>query len=398
MLTSYNNNIFSNKMKLQSEAVADNANDVFFDDNAFINPFAPPSTSSTESSSQYVDPSKMHTTMEPRNVKEVMTDAGWIEAMQDKLLQFKRLGLDEENKARLVVRGYRQEKGIDFEESFAPVTRMEAIRIFLAYVAHKLFTIYQMDVKTAFLHGSLKEEVYVCQPEGFIGADQPSHVYKLKKALYGLKQASRAWYDELSKFLLQNHFTKGTTNLTLFTRRYDNNILVYTKDSGFELTTFSDVDHAGCKDTFKSTFGGTQFLGEKLSVIAVSCNPVQHSRTKHIAVRYHFIKEHVEKGSDNANYTRKRSKLDKHGHGNEKSAKETEGGLVIRVPRYDVAELNVIKASHWLGHLKKGHADMKESTPINEICTKTSAKEAQRSDTRNAMLAIRVLTQSIQRS
>nr|GFC64701.1 retrovirus-related Pol polyprotein from transposon TNT 1-94 [Tanacetum cinerariifolium] len=96
------------------------------------------------------------------------------------------------NKSRLVVRGYRQEEGLDFEESFAPVARMEAIRIFLAYAAHKSFTVFQMDVKTTFLHGSLKEDVYVCQPEGFIDADHPIHVYKLKKALYGLKQAPRA--------------------------------------------------------------------------------------------------------------------------------------------------------------------------------------------------------------
>nr|GFB62976.1 retrovirus-related Pol polyprotein from transposon TNT 1-94 [Tanacetum cinerariifolium] len=95
------------------------------------------------------------------------------------------------NKSRLVVRGYRQEEGIDFEESFASVARMEAIRIFLAYAAHKSFIVFQMDVKTAFLHGSLKEDVDVCQPEGFIDADHPSHVYKLKKALYGLKQAPR---------------------------------------------------------------------------------------------------------------------------------------------------------------------------------------------------------------
>nr|GFA72618.1 copia protein [Tanacetum cinerariifolium] len=118
-----------------------------------------------------------------------------------------------------------------------------------------------MDVKTAFLHGSLKENVYVCQPKGFIDADHPSHVFKLKKALYGLKQASRAWYDELSKFLLQDHFFKGTIDLTLFIRRFQDDILV---DSGFELTGFSDADYAGCKDTFKSTSGGAQFLGEKL--------------------------------------------------------------------------------------------------------------------------------------
>ncbi|GJU77955.1 retrovirus-related pol polyprotein from transposon TNT 1-94 [Tanacetum coccineum] len=108
------------------------------------------------------------------------------------------------NKTCLVVRGYLQEEGTYFEESFAPIARMEAIRIFLAYAAHKSFIVFKMDVKTAFLHGTLKEDVYVCQPEGFIDADHRFHVYKLKKALYGLKQAPRAGYDELSKFLLQN--------------------------------------------------------------------------------------------------------------------------------------------------------------------------------------------------
>nr|GEU47248.1 retrovirus-related Pol polyprotein from transposon TNT 1-94 [Tanacetum cinerariifolium] len=173
---------------------------------------------------------------------------------QQKLLQFKRLDVwvlvpapdnispltlkwlfknkhDEEqtvirNKSRLVVRGYRQEEGIDFKESFALVARMEVIRIFLAYAAHKSFSVFQMDVKTTFLHGSLKEDVYVCQPEGFIDADHPSHVYKLKKALYGLKQAPRAWYDELSTFLLHNHFFKGTIDPTLFIRRFHNDIFV----------------------------------------------------------------------------------------------------------------------------------------------------------------------------
>nr|GEX04122.1 copia protein [Tanacetum cinerariifolium] len=95
------------------------------------------------------------------------------------------------------------------QNSSRPVAQMEAIRILLAYATHKGFTLYQMDVKTAFLHGSLKEDVYVCQPEGFINADYRSHVYKLKKALYGLKQVPRAWYDELSTFLLQNDFSQG---------------------------------------------------------------------------------------------------------------------------------------------------------------------------------------------
>nr|GFC23306.1 integrase, catalytic region, zinc finger, CCHC-type, peptidase aspartic, catalytic [Tanacetum cinerariifolium] len=143
-------------------------------------------------------------TMEPKNVKEAMIDPAWIESMQEELLQFKRMDVwvlvsapdnilpltlkwifknkhDEEqmvirNKSRLVVRGYRQEEGLDFEESFASVARMVAIRIFLAYAAHKSFTMFQMDVKTAFLYGSLKEDVYMCQPEGFIDADHPSHV------------------------------------------------------------------------------------------------------------------------------------------------------------------------------------------------------------------------------
>ncbi|GKF41822.1 retrovirus-related pol polyprotein from transposon TNT 1-94, partial [Tanacetum coccineum] len=111
-----------------------------------------------------------------------------------------------------------QEKGIDFKESFALVARIEAIRIFIENVAHKNMTIYQMDVKTTFLNGKLKEEVYVSQPEGFVDQDNPSHVYKLKKALYGLKQAPRAWYDMLSSFLILQHFSKGAVDPTLFTR------------------------------------------------------------------------------------------------------------------------------------------------------------------------------------
>nr|GEU53019.1 hypothetical protein [Tanacetum cinerariifolium] len=249
-----------NQAHLQSKTVADNVLNVMFDGNTFVNPFAfaNPSTSAAESSSsQNVDPSNMHTFYQPyphefqwtkdhplehvigEPSRPVLTrnqlrldDPAWIESMQEELLQFKRLDHDKEqtviqNKSRLVVRGYRQEEGIDFEESFAPVARMEAIRIFLAYVAHKSFSVFQMDVKTVFLHGSLKEDAYVCQPEGFINVDHPSHVYKLKKALYGFKQAPRAWYDEFSMFLLQNHFFKGTIDPTLFIRRFHDDILVY---------------------------------------------------------------------------------------------------------------------------------------------------------------------------
>nr|GEZ34452.1 copia protein [Tanacetum cinerariifolium] len=152
--------------------------------------------------------------------------------------------------------------------SFQDSALMEAIRIFLAYAAHKGFTLYQMNVKTAFLHGSLKEDVYVCQPEGFIDADYPSYVYKLKKALYGLKQAPRAWYDELSTFLLQNRFSKGTIDLTLFTRCFNNDILVvhvYVDDIIFGSTNpryatlFSDL----MKSHFEMSMIGemTFFLG-----------------------------------------------------------------------------------------------------------------------------------------
>nr|GEZ39962.1 retrovirus-related Pol polyprotein from transposon TNT 1-94 [Tanacetum cinerariifolium] len=243
-----------------------------FDENMFVNPFATPSTSAAESSSsQYVDPSNMHTFYQPYLhefqwtkdhpleqvigepsrpiliINQLQSDGDMcmyaltllvpapdnITPLTLKWL-FKNKNDEEntviQNKSRLVVRGYRQEEGIDFEESFAPVARMEAIRIFLSYDAHKSFTVFQMDVKIAFLHGTLKEDVYVCQPEGFIYADHPSHVYKLKKALYGLKQAPRAWYDELSMFLHQNHFFKGIIDPTLFIRRFDDDILVSRRD------------------------------------------------------------------------------------------------------------------------------------------------------------------------
>ncbi|GKA79460.1 retrovirus-related pol polyprotein from transposon TNT 1-94 [Tanacetum coccineum] len=118
-----------------------------------------------------------------------------------------------------------QDEGIDFEESFTPVARIEAIRIFVANAVNKNITIFQMDVKTTFLNGELKQEVYVSQPEGFVDQDNPSHVYKLKKALYGLKQAPRAWYGMLSSFLISLHFSKGAVDPTLFTRKAGNELL-----------------------------------------------------------------------------------------------------------------------------------------------------------------------------
>nr|GEX18770.1 hypothetical protein [Tanacetum cinerariifolium] len=274
--------------------------------------------------------------IEPANVAEALRDVDWVSAMQDELDQFARLKVwrlvlrpkgktiiktkwifknkkDESslvirNKARLVAVGYSQQEGIDYDEMFSPVARIEAIRLFLAYVAHKDFTVFKMDVKTAFLNRILKEEVYVRQPPGFVSTQYPDHVYALDKALYGLKQAPRAWYDVLSQFLMDNGFQK-------------------------------DADHAECHLDRKSTYGSVQFLGNKLvcwsskkqncvsistakseyvvvssycakvlwmrtqlmdygffydkvpiycdskSVIAISCNLVQHTRTKHINVR-----------------------------------------------------------------------------------------------------------------
>ncbi|GJZ00774.1 retrovirus-related pol polyprotein from transposon TNT 1-94, partial [Tanacetum coccineum] len=206
-------------------------------------------------------------TIEPKNIKEAMADHSWIESMQDELNQFERLQVWElvprpegknvialkwlwknkcdaenivvRNKSRLVAKGYKQEEGIDFEESFAPVARLEAVRMFIAFAAHMNITIFQMDVKTAFLNGPLKEEVYVSQPEGFIDSEFPNHVYRLKKALYGLKQAPRAWYDKLSSFLIEHGFNKGIIDPTLFTRRHGGDILlvqVYVDDIIFGST------------------------------------------------------------------------------------------------------------------------------------------------------------------
>ncbi|GJT79040.1 retrovirus-related pol polyprotein from transposon TNT 1-94 [Tanacetum coccineum] len=191
------------------------------------------------------------TSVEPKNYKDALTQACWIEAIQEEINEFEHLEVSElvphpdkvmvislkwiykvkldelrgilKNKARLVALGYRQEGGIDFEESFALVARLDAILIFLAYAAH-----------------ILREEVYVSQPDGFVDQDNPNHVYKLKKALYGLKQAPRMWYDLLSKFLLSRKFSKGTVDPTLFIRRQGKDLLlvqIYVDDIIFASTT-----------------------------------------------------------------------------------------------------------------------------------------------------------------
>nr|GEX01664.1 hypothetical protein [Tanacetum cinerariifolium] len=370
----------------QADTITENAQ---VEDDGFINIFCTPVQDRGETSSRHVDSSNMLRTRrqlesdgemcmfaltvsqtKPKNIKEAMADSAWIESMQEELHQFDHLDVWElvdrplckniinmkwlwknkryeqntviRNKYCLVAKGYAQKEGVDFEESF-------------------------MDVKTAFLYGPLKKEVYVNQPDGFVDPYHPDKVYHLKKALYRLKQAPKAWYDELSNFLgktyclckfISRYQAKPTEkHLTTVKRIFwylkdtINMGLWFPKDTGFELTTFSDSDHAGCLDSRKSTSGGIQLLGgDKLvswwskkqdctlmssaeaeyvslsaccaqvpwmrtqltdygfhfdkiptycdskATIAISCNPVQHSRTKHIDVRYHFIKEKFETG------------------------------------------------------------------------------------------------------
>ncbi|GJS21762.1 putative ribonuclease H-like domain-containing protein [Tanacetum coccineum] len=135
-------------------------------------------------------------------------------------------GIAIKNKARLVAQGYTQEEGIDYDEVFAHVARIEAIRVFLAYASFKDFVVYQMDVKSAFLYGKIEEEVYVCQPQGFEDPDFPDRVYKVEKALYGLHQAPRAWYETLSTYLLEIGFQRGQIDKTLFIKRDQGDILI----------------------------------------------------------------------------------------------------------------------------------------------------------------------------
>jgi hypothetical protein len=127
-------------------------------------------------------------------------------------------GVVTRNKARLVAKGYSQVEGLDFGETYAPIARLESIRILLSYATYHGFKLYQMDVKSAFLNGPIKEEVYVEQPPGFEDSEYPNHVYKLSKALYGLKQAPRAWYECLRDFLITNGFKVGKADPTLFTK------------------------------------------------------------------------------------------------------------------------------------------------------------------------------------
>ena len=157
----------------------------------------------------------------PRPQNRKVIDTRWV--FRNKLDEE---GTIKRNKARLVAKGFSQAEGIDYDETFAPVASLEAIRMFLAFVAHSNFKVYQMDVKSAFLNGELDEEVYMEQPPGFEDPDFLDFVYYLFKAIYGLKQAPRKWYDTLSGFLIENGFTRGVTDKTLFTKKHKNDMLL----------------------------------------------------------------------------------------------------------------------------------------------------------------------------
>ncbi|GKA81393.1 putative ribonuclease H-like domain-containing protein [Tanacetum coccineum] len=188
--------------------------------------------------------------MEPKKVIQALEDPSWIEAMQEELLQFKLQKKDERgiivrNKARLVAQGYTQEEGIDYDEVFAPVARIEAIRLFLAYASFMGFIVYQMDVKSALLYGTIDEEVYVCQPPSFEYPQFPDKVYKVEKPLYGLHQVPRAWYETLSTYLIKNGFRRGIIDKTLFIKKDKGDILlvqVYIEDIIFGSTKKSLCD------------------------------------------------------------------------------------------------------------------------------------------------------------
>ncbi|GJS19114.1 ribonuclease H-like domain-containing protein [Tanacetum coccineum] len=173
---------------------------------------------------------------EPKRIVKALSDSAWVEAMQEELLQFKL------QKVWVLVdfpkEGHTQEEGIDYDEVFAPVARIEAIRLFLAYASFMGFMVYQMDVKSAFLYGGIEEEVYVCQPPGFEDPDYPDKVYKVVKSLYGLHQAPRAWYETLAKYLLDNGFHRGKIDQTLFIKKQKGDILLVQMSSMGELTFF----------------------------------------------------------------------------------------------------------------------------------------------------------------
>ncbi|GKC32356.1 retrovirus-related pol polyprotein from transposon TNT 1-94 [Tanacetum coccineum] len=216
------------------------------------------------------------------NFKEAMLETSWIEAMLEEIYEFEQLEVWELVPCPYLAKVYHQEERIDFDESFELVSRIEAIRIFFVNAANKNMTIYQMDVKTAFLNGKLREVVYVSQPEGFVDQDKSNHVYRLKKALYDLKLASLAWYDMLSSFLLSQEFSKCAVDLTLFTRKAGNNILlvqIYVDD-----IIFASTNPAMCDEFANIIMPGVKILDAVLLavhsfwVINLSADPQKSRR------------------------------------------------------------------------------------------------------------------------
>ncbi|GJU04832.1 putative ribonuclease H-like domain-containing protein [Tanacetum coccineum] len=234
--------------------------------------------------------------LEPTSIAKALEDPDWVDAMQEEMQQFinqqvwklvplpvgkhaigtkwilknKRdaRGIVVRNKARLVAQGHRQEEGIDYDEVFAPVARIEAIRLFLAFASYMGFLVYQLDVKSAFLYGEIEEEVYVTQPKGFEDPYFPKHVYRVVKALYGLHQAPRAWYARLSTFLLQHNYRRGTIDKTLFIKKDSRDIIlvqVYVDDIIFGSTNkaWCDEFEVLMKGEFEMSAMGemTFFLG-----------------------------------------------------------------------------------------------------------------------------------------
>nr|GEW49972.1 putative ribonuclease H-like domain-containing protein [Tanacetum cinerariifolium] len=218
---------------------------------------------------------------------QALKDESWVDAIQEELLQFKiqkvyilvdlpfgkkairtkwvyrnkkdERGIVVRNKARLVAQGYRQDEGIDYDEVFALVARIEAIRIFLAFASYMGFIVYYMDVKSAFLYGKIDEEVYVSQPLGFIDPKFPNKVYKVVKALYGLHQAPRAWYATLSTFLVQSGYRRGFIDKTLFIKKDKKDIMlvqVYVDDiiSGSKKKSWCDEFEALMKNRFQDKY------------------------------------------------------------------------------------------------------------------------------------------------
>ncbi|GJU58845.1 retrovirus-related pol polyprotein from transposon TNT 1-94 [Tanacetum coccineum] len=226
-----------------------------FDGNTIFVLYDAPNFEEAESSTTTLNPSNMHEFYQVQPSTHIWTKAHSLEQVigdpSKPVMTRQRLHTDYE------------EEGIDFEKSFAHVARLEAIQMFVTFAAHKNITIFQMDVKTAFLNGPLKDEVYVSQPDGSVDPDFPDHVYRLKKALY-----AEAEYVSLYAYCAQVIWMR--TQLLDYGYKY-NRILIY--------------------------------YGSK-SAIAISCNPVQHSRTKHMDIQYHFIKEHVEKGTVELNFVR----------------------------------------------------------------------------------------------